>query len=72
MKQIIVIFKKIFTTPITYKNIKNINFINIKPNPLGRWNVKNSDETINLKIDLANEDNCGPCGQYSVINKNNK
>ena len=31
---------------------------------LGRWNIDNCDKKINNKIDLANEDHCGPCGQY--------
>ena len=32
--------------------------------PLGRWKIEYCVETLNIKIDLANEDNCGPCGQY--------
>jgi len=31
---------------------------------LGRWNIDNCDTKINQKIDLSNEDHCGPCGQY--------
>jgi hypothetical protein len=31
---------------------------------LGRWNVENCNKRINIKIDLANEDHCGPCGKY--------
>ena len=31
---------------------------------LGRWNVENCDTKTNTKIDLSNEDHCGPCGQY--------
>ena len=34
---------------------------------LGRWKIDYCIKKINRKIDLANEDNCGPCGQY--INK---
>jgi hypothetical protein len=31
---------------------------------LGRWNIEYCDKKINNKIDLSNEDHCGPCGQY--------
>lgn len=34
------------------------------PKPLGRWKIENCNKTINNKIDLSNEDHCGPCGQY--------
>jgi hypothetical protein len=34
--------------------------------PLGRWNIEYSNIVMNTKIDLANEDHCGPCGQYMV------
>ena len=32
--------------------------------PVGRWKIENCDKKMNLKIDLSNEDHCGPCGQY--------
>lgn len=32
--------------------------------PLGRWNIEVCNQKINNKIDLANEDHCGPCGKY--------
>lgn len=32
--------------------------------PLGRWNIEVCNKKINNKIDRANEDHCGPCGQY--------
>lgn len=31
---------------------------------LGRWNMEYCDNKMNTKIDLSNEDHCGPCGQY--------
>jgi hypothetical protein len=31
---------------------------------LGRWNIDYCNKKINNKIDLSNEDHCGPCGQY--------
>lgn len=49
--------------------------------PLGRWNIEHCNKKINNKIDLSNEDHCGPCGQYAmskvgvnteIKNKNNK
>lgn len=45
--------------------------------PLGRWRIENCNKQINNKIDLSNEDHCGPCGQYALektekIEKNNK
>jgi hypothetical protein len=34
--------------------------------PVGRWRIENCDITMNNKIDLSNEDHCGPCGQYAL------
>jgi len=31
---------------------------------LGRWNIDYCDVKMSKKIDLSNEDHCGPCGQY--------
>ena len=48
------------------------------PKPVGRWRTENCNTQLNRKIDLSNEDHCGPCGQYvlekieSKNNKNNK
>ncbi len=47
------------------------NFINklkpVKlPIPLGRWKIENCHKQMNHKIDLSNEDHCGPCGQYAL------
>ena len=36
--------------------------------PLGRWNIPLFNKTINRKIDMANMDNCGPCGKYKIDN----
>lgn len=35
---------------------------------LGRWTIDYCDKKVNTKIDLANEDHCGPCGEY-VLDK---
>ena len=37
---------------------------------LGRWNIDYCSKIQNTKIDLANEDHCGPCGQYLIIKGN--
>lgn len=34
--------------------------------PLGRWNIDYCNNKTNQKIDLSNEDHCGPCGQYAI------
>uniref|UniRef100_A0A6C0HZP1 Uncharacterized protein n=1 Tax=viral metagenome TaxID=1070528 RepID=A0A6C0HZP1_9ZZZZ len=51
------------------KNI--INFIRkILPKeiikPVGRWKIENCNVKTNNKVDLSNEDHCGPCGQYAL------
>jgi hypothetical protein len=52
MKYIINIIKKILPKEI--------------PKPVGRWRIENCNSVINNKIDLSNEDHCGPCGQYAL------
>ena len=49
-------------------------YVKDSPKPLGRWRLESSNTQINNKIDLSNEDHCGPCGQYalSVVKHNNK
>jgi hypothetical protein len=47
------------------------------PKPVGRWRIENCNSIMNHKIDLSNEDHCGPCGQYALekiesTNKKNK
>lgn len=34
--------------------------------PLGRWRIENCNKQMNNKIDLSNEDHCGPCGNYAL------
>ena len=36
------------------------------PIPVGRWRIENCNKQMNNKIDLSNEDHCGPCGQYAL------
>jgi len=35
--------------------------------PLGRWSIDNHRQTM-LKIQYANEDNCGSCGDSNIDN----
>ena len=37
------------------------------PKPLGRWSTDYCDKKMIQKVDLSNEDHCGPCGQYALI-----
>ena len=48
--------------------IKNLisKLVKNQKNPLGRWNIENCNKKIDKKIDLSNEDHCGPCGQYII------
>jgi len=36
------------------------------PKPVGRWKIEECNIKMNNKIDLSNEDHCGPCGQYAL------
>jgi hypothetical protein len=36
------------------------------PKPVGRWNIEQCNKKVNYKVDLSNEDHCGPCGQYAL------
>ena len=36
------------------------------PPPVGRWRREDCNTKMNQKIDLSNEDHCGPCGQYAL------
>ena len=55
MKNIATIFRRLFLAEPEKK-------------VLGRWNIEHCDKMLNNKIDLSNEDHCGPCGQY-ILNK---
>jgi len=49
-----------------FMNMKNIiqQIMKKDKKVLGRWNMEYCDKKMNKKIDLSNEDHCGPCGQY--------
>jgi hypothetical protein len=48
------------------KFIKRFFFPKELQKPMGRWRVENNNLRLNQKIDLSNEDHCGPCGQYAL------
>lgn len=37
------------------------------PKPMGRWNIDYCNKKMDQKVDLSNEDHCGPCGQYAIM-----
>jgi hypothetical protein len=55
------------------KFIKSIlqEFLRKEKKVLGRWNIEYCDTKMNKKVDLSNEDHCGPCGQY-ILDKTTK
>ena len=50
------------------KTIKNV-IKNDPPRILGRWNIDYCKKKMNKKIDLSNEDHCGPCGEYILAKR---
>lgn len=48
---------------IVYKTIKRFEY---KEPPLGRWR-RIEGKSADKRIDWANEDHCGPCGQLKVV-----
>lgn len=36
------------------------------PKHMGRWRIEDCHNQTNHRIDLSNEDHCGPCGQYAL------
>lgn len=38
---------------------------------LGRWSVIHDTKEMKKRVDLANEDHCGPCGEY-ILTKTKK
>jgi len=55
---------KFITTIINKLKAKNIQM------PLGRWRIEKCNTKMSNKIDLSNEDHCGPCGQYALEKRN--
>jgi hypothetical protein len=42
------------------------------PKIVGRWRIETCNTKTNNKIDLSNEDHCGPCGQYALTKLESK
>lgn len=55
--------KKYITNTINF-------FLRTDKKVLGRWNIDYCDKKTNRKIDLSNEDHCGPCGDYMAKDLN--
>ena len=36
------------------------------PKHMGRWRIEDCHKQTNHRVDLSNEDHCGPCGQYAL------
>jgi hypothetical protein len=36
------------------------------PTPVGRWRVEHCEIILDKRVDMSNEDHCGPCGQYAI------
>ena len=53
MKNIFILLKRIITKEA--------------PKPMGRWQIDYCNIKMNNKIDLSNEDHCGPCGNYALL-----
>jgi len=34
--------------------------------PVGRWGNNICEKQMKIKVDLSNEDHCGPCGEYAI------
>ena len=43
-----------------------VNTFKPKRMPLGRWRTETCNKQLTHKIELSNEDHCGPCGQYAL------
>ena len=50
-------------------NLLKTKFIKSPIIPLGRWNIETCNKKINKKVDFANEDHCGPCGNINLVSK---
>ena len=51
--------------------VSKIKLMDIPKPVLGRWGTECDVNQMNTRIDLANEDHCGPCGTY-VLNKHDE
>jgi hypothetical protein len=67
MKKIITFLEMIQKTrlPLKFKEKE-------KTPDLGRWKLEYCNTKVDNKIDLSNEDHCGPCGQYGLLKSGEK
>lgn len=65
------IYIKMFRTNLNKLLINIIGVFKSKPIELnlGRWRLENCNKRVEKKIDFANEDHCGPCGNNLLIKK---
>lgn len=49
------------------KNVINKIIPKELPKPVGRWSIEECNVKMNGRVDLSNEDHCGPCGQYALV-----
>ena len=61
--------RSLVTVTELLNNIKKMIRIRDYPTPLGRWGLKLSEKQVVHRIECANEDHCGPCGQYNYDTK---
>lgn len=71
MKIILQLRKMLTIQPEIIEKFKKIITFKEEASHLGRWKLEYCDKKINKKVDLSNEDHCGPCGNY-VLNDQSK
>lgn len=49
--------------------LKRLFFVADPPKRIGRWSIVYCIEKIDRKVELSNEDHCGPCGSQLVVTK---
>jgi hypothetical protein len=42
------------------------------PTLLGRWSIETCNVKLSNRIELSNEDHCGPCGEYTTTKKSDE
>lgn len=54
--------QKLFSITKMYNTIKMLSLTHQQIPLLGRWTIDYREAIIKRKVDLANDDHCGPCG----------
>ena len=62
----------IYTKIIKKKVLSNYFIKHDIKRDLGRWKITYDIEQMDKRIDLANEDHCGPCGKYILQKQENR